>query len=325
MNTRRKFLVVLGASAVGAARIVHAQSATRVFRVGWLGTSERRTPFSIAMERRFSELGYIEGKNFKLEARIIHNQWDKLPAAAAELAQDKPDVVIAAGGEAVLKALRQAVGATPIVMIAVDFDPVETNYIASLGHPGGNITGLFLQQAESAVKRLEIIRDTLPLVKRVAVLFDSSTRNQLHAVQNAAKLLGIELLPHELSGSSYDFEAALSAAVMEKAQALLAFTSGAFFASRHMWIGIANKHRLPVIANPNYADAGALVTFGASFSDIYARAADYVDRILKGAKPADLPVEQPTKFEMVVNLKTAKALGIRIPKSILLRADKVIE
>jgi len=325
MNNRRKLLVAFGAFAVGFARIVRAQSTTRAFRVGVLGTAERQAPFYIAMERRFSELGYIEGKNFKLETRTVHGQWEKLPAAAVELAQGKPDVVIAAGSEAVLKALRQAVGATPIVMIAIDFDPVENNYIASLGRPGGNITGLYLQQIESAAKRLQIIRDTLPQTKRVAVLFDNSTQGQLRAAQQAAKLLGIELLPHELSGSNYNFEAALGAAVTEKAQAVLAFTSGAFFASRHKWIGAASKHRLPVIANPNYADTGALVTFGASFPDMYARAADYVDRILKGAKPADLPVEQPTKFDLIVNMKTAKALGIKIPGSVMVQATKVIE
>jgi putative ABC transport system substrate-binding protein len=325
MTARRTFLLAIGATAVGSVRMVHAQNAARVFRVGMLAVAERQAPFHIAMQRRFGELGYTEGKNFRFENFSVEGQWEKLPAAAAALAKSKPDVVVAAGSEAVLKAARQTVGAIPIVMIAIDFDPVEKNYIANLRRPGGNITGIYLQQIETAAKRVELLRDALPQAKRVAVLFDVSTGDQLQSARKAAKGLGIELLPHELSGGNYDFEAALRAAAKENAQAVLAFTSGAFLASRREWIGAAGRHRLPVIANPNYADAGALVAFGASFPDMYARAADYADRILKGARPADLPVEQPTKFDLVVNMKTARTLGIRIPQSLLLRADRVIE
>ena len=325
MTTRRALLLSIGALALGTARRISAQPATRVYRVAAATTTGRDAPWWKAMERRFRELGYVEGKNFALEYRSIGGQWDKLPEVAADLARTRPDIAIAGGGENVVKAFRQAMGSTPIVMVAVDFDPVDRNFIASLARPGGNITGVVFRQVESAAKRLELLKEALPKVTRIAALFDVATRDQLHAAEQAAKKLGIVLLPHELSGSPYDFEAALGAAALAKAQAVLALSSGAFFTLRDRMIGAAHKHRLPVFANPNYAEAGALVSFGASFPHMYVRAAEYVDRILKGAKPADLPVEQPTKYELIVNMKTAKALGITIPPSILLRADRVIE
>ncbi len=326
MTTRRALLLSLGAIALGAARQGSAQPATRVYRVAYLSISNLRSaPFHAALERRFRELGYVEGKNFVYDFRSLAGRSDKLTEAVAELARDRPDVAIAAGPEVVLKAFRQAMETTPIVMIAVDFDPVEKNFISSLARPGGNITGVVFRQVESAAKRLDLLKEALPKATRVAALFDSLTRDQLYAAEGAAKKLRIELLPHELRGSPYDFEAALSAAASAKAQAVLALTSGAFFPLRDQWIGAALKHRLPVIANPNYAEAGALVSFGASFPHMYARSADYADRILKGARPAEMAVEQPTKFELIVNMKTAKALGITIPPSVLVRADRVIE
>lgn len=325
MTTRRALLLSVGALALGAARYGSAQPAARVYRVAAATVTGRDTPWWNAMERRFRELGYVEGKNLTLEYRSIGGRWDKMPEVAADLARTRPDVAVAGGSENVLKALRQAMGTTPIVMVAVDFDPVERNFIASLARPGGNITGVVFRQVESAAKRLDLLKEALPKVIRVAALFDVATRDQLHAAEQAARKIGIVLLPHELSGSPYDFEAALGAAASAKAQAVLALSSGAFFALRDSMIGAAHKHRLPVFANPNYAEAGALVSFGASFPHMYVRAAEYVDRILKGAKPAEMAVEQPTKFELIVNMKTAKALGITIPPPVLVRADRVIE
>ena len=323
---RRSFVLSTGAIALGALRAVSAQPATRSFRVGIiLVTQGRDTPYFSAMERRFRELGYIEGKNFTLDVRVLAGRWDKLPEAAAELAGARPDVVIATGSEFILKATRQAMGGTPIVMLAVDFDPVEKNHVSSLARPGGNITGVFFRQVESAAKRLELLKDALPKVTRVAALFDASSRDQFHAAEGAAKKLGITLLSHELRGNPYDFDAALAAAASNKAQAVLALSSGAFFPSRDRWIGTARKYTLPVITNVLYAEAGALVAFGPSFSYMYARAAEYADQILKGANPAEMPVEQPTRYELIVNMKTARALGIAIPQSLLLRADRVIE
>jgi len=326
VTTRRAFLLSTGALALGIPLRANAQPATRVYRVAMLATAVGRgAPFMNDLERRFRELGYVEGKNLAFEFRTAAGRPEKFPEIAAELARNRPDVAIASGSELGLKAMRQAMGTTPIVMIAVDFDPLEKNFIASFARPGGNITGVFLRQVESAAKRLELLKEALPKVTRVAALFDFATRDQFHGAEDAAKKLGIALLPHELRGSPYDFEAALDAAAAAKAQAVLALSSGAFFALRDKMIGAASKHRLPVVANPNFAEAGALVSFGASFSLLFERAAEYADRILKGAKPADLPVEQPTTYELIVNLKIAKALGIAIPPSVLLRATRVIE
>ena len=300
--------------------------AQRVYRVAFVTiTGTRETPFVAAMLRRFTELGYREGRNFQFDFRGLVGQWEKLPVITAELARAQPDLAIAAGSESVLKAFRQAMGSTPIVMVAVDFDPVEKNYIATLSRPGGNITGLFFRQAESAAKRVELLREALPQATRIAVLFDFSTRDQYQAALERAQKLGLSLLPFELRENPYDFEAALGGAAAAKAHAVLALTSGAFYGPRAEWIAVARKHALPVIANPNYADAGALIAFGANFSDMYARAAEYADRILKGAKPAEMPVEQPSKFDLVVNLRTAKELGVTLPPSFLLRASRVID
>ena len=323
---RRKLLLGLAAGALMPPRLGNGQSAARVYRVGTvLVTQGRDTPFFSAMERRFRELGYVEGKNFVFDFRNLGGRWDKLPEAVAELAKRRPDVVITTGSEVVLRTFRQGMGGIPIVMIAVDFDPLERNFIASLSRPGGNITGVFFRQVESAAKRLDLLKEALPKVTRVAALFDSFTRDQFQAAEQASKKLGIVLQPHELHGSPYDFDSALASAASAKAQAVLALSSGEFFGSRHKWIGAAHRFGLPVVANANYADAGALVAFGPSFPDMFVRAAEYVDRILKGAKPAELPVEQPTKFELVVNLKSAKALGLKVSQSVLLRATKVIE
>ena len=322
---RRTFLLAAGALALSVFRPAGAQGGARVYRVAYLSGASIRSPQFAALQRRFRELGYIEGKNFVLDARHLGGDWSKAPGIAAELARARPDVAMAVGSEAVLKAFRQAMGATPIVMIAVNFDPVEKNYIASLARPGGNITGVFFRQVEAGAKRMELLKETLPQATRVAVLFDASSRDEYQPAGQVATKLGIALLPYELRGNPYDFETALGAAATAKAQAVLALTSGAFFPAREKWIGAARKLRLPVVANPNYAEAGALVSFGASFPHMYARAAEYADRIMKGAKPAEMPVEQPSQYELIVNLKTAKALGITIPHGVLVRATRIIE
>ena len=321
---RRTFLLsTLALAALSA----HAQPSARVFKVAILTTSGKRgeTPYFVAFEQRFRELGYVEGKNFALDYHSATGKLDKIPEIAAELARTRPDVALAAGSELVVGAIRRAVGDTPIVMLAIDFDPVERNFIASLPRPGGNITGLFLRQVESAAKRLQLLSEVLPDARRVAVLWDQFTRDQLKSVQDSAKKLNIALLPFEMRGNVYQFDAPLQAAKAQKAQAVLLLSSGPFFPVRDKMFAAAYAQRLPVITNPNYADAGALIAFGASFAHMYRRGAEYVDRILKGAKPADLPVEQPDRYDLIVNLKTARALGIKIPPAILVRADRVIE
>ena len=324
---RRAFLLSTLTLAAGSAR---AQPAARVFKVATLTTATTAsarggTPWFVALDQRFRELGYIEGKNFAFTLHSAVGRLDKIQEVAAELASTHPDVVLATGSELVVGAIRRAVGTTPIVMLAIDFDPVERNFITSLARPGGNITGLFLRQVESAAKRLQLLAEVLPEARRVAVLWDQFSRDQLKAVEELAKKLKIALLPYEMRGNVYEFDAPLKAAKAQKAQAVLVLSSGLFFPVRDKMIAAANAQRLPVVAIPVYADAGALVAFGASITHMYWRGAEYVDRILKGAKPADLPVEQPDRYDLIVNLKTARALGIKVPPAILVRADRVIE
>ena len=323
---RRAFLLSTLALAAGSAR---AQPA-RVFKVATLTTvtttsTRGENPWFVALDQRFRELGYVEGKNFAFTLHSAVGRLDKIQEVAAELASTHPDVVLATGSELVVGAIRRAVGTTPIVMLAIDFDPVERNFITSLARPGGNITGLFLRQVESAAKRLQLLAEVLPEARRVAVLWDQFSRDQLKAVEELAKKLKIALLPYEMRGNVYEFDAPLQAAKAQKAQAVLVLSSGLFFPVRDKMFAAANAQRLPVVAISAYADAGALVAFGASIPHMYRRGAEYVDRILKGAKPADLPVEQPDRFDLIVNLKTAKALNIKVPQSVLLRADRVIE
>jgi len=320
-------LVALLGTAAFTARNASSQTATRNFKVAILTTAGGRgdTPFYAAMERRLKELGYVEGRNLTLIWHSAAGRLDKIPEIAADLAKTRPDVLVAPGSELVLRSIRRSAGTTPIVMIAIDYDPVETNFVTSLARPGGNITGLFLRQVESAAKRLEILKEAMPGINRVAVLWDSSTRDQLNFIEASARKLNLVLLPYEMQGTPYDFEIPLKDAKAKRAEAVLALTSGPFFLVREKMFTAAHAQRLPVVANPNYAEAGALIAFGASFSHIYMRAAEYVDRILKGAKPADLPIDQPDRYDLIVNLKTARTLGIKVPQSVLLRANRVIE
>ena len=325
MTARRIFLQTLAAAALPAAmERTWAQAKPRVFRVGLLSIVGRDTPYHVAFLQRMRELGYVEGRNFILDMRPFQSR-DELPALAAALARSGCDVMLGAGSEAQLLAFRAAAVTQPVVMVAIDYDPVARGHIKSLPRPGGVITGVTFQNVEIVGKRLEQLKETLPKADRIAVLFDDSTRDQLSAAEAAAKTLGLTLLPAALSGASYDFDAAAATARAKRAKAILLLSSGAFFAGRFKLIAAASRERLPVFSNRNYDEAGALLAFGPSFPEMYRRAAEFVDRILKGAKPADLPVEQPTRFELIVNLKTAKTLGIKIPESVMLRADRVIE
>ena len=300
------------------------QPVARTVRVGILG-AQGGTPWMASFEQRMRELGYVEGGNLRYRYPSGDYRLDRFSEMAAELFREKLDIALVGGSELALKAARQAAGATPIVMVAIDYDPVATNHITSLSRPGGNITGVTFQHIELASKRLELLRQTLPYADRVGALFDAATRNQMQAAQEAAKTLGITLVPLELTGNPYNYDAAIGAGLRARAKAILLLSSGVFFRDRITLLKTATRHRLPVFSNPNYSDAGALLAYGPSFPEMYRRAAEYVDRILKGADPATMPVEQPTKFETVLNKKTAKALGINIPNSILVRADKVIE
>jgi putative ABC transport system substrate-binding protein len=326
MNHRREFLMALG-GVLAWPRFALAQQAERTYRVGWLASTGRRAePYNIAFEQRLSELGFAEGRNLVIEYRATEGRIERLPELAADLARQNCDVLLVPGSEANLVAIKQASRDTPIVMVANDYDPVATGHIASLARPGGRITGVSQLQTELPAKRLELLKELLPKARRIAVFSDTATGGQLKAVQAGAKGLGVALQVLEFKRAPYDYESAFAESVRAKAEALLVLASGSFVPARRQIPELALKHRLPsMFGNSLWAEAGGLLSYGPNFSDFYRRAAEQVSMILKGAKPAEMPVEQPTTFELVINLKTAKALGITIPPLIRLRADRVIE
>ena len=325
MSNRRTFLTVLG-SVLAWPRFTLAQQTERTFRVGWLSASRRGEPYNVAFVQRLREIGFAEGRNLVIEFRTAEGRMERLPALAADLAKRNCDVLVAPGTEMNLTAIKQATRDTPIVMVAVDSDPVTTGHIASLARPGGRITGVAQQQLELPAKRLELVKELLPQAKRFAVLSDTSTAGQLKAAQVAAKRLGVALQVLEFTRTPYDYESAFAEAVRGHAEALLVLTSGNFVPARRQIPALALTHRLPsMFGNAVWIDAGGLMSYAPDFSEFYRRAAEQVGLILKGGKPAEMPVEQPTKFELVINMKTAKTLGITIPPLVRFRADRVIE
>jgi ABC-type uncharacterized transport system substrate-binding protein len=305
--------------------VARAQS-TRVARVGILSTGNPRSAAIFqAFEQRLRELGYAEGQNLVIEFRNAEGKTDRLPGLAAELVRLNMDVVVVATDPAT-RAVKEASAKTPIVMVSVNYDPVELGYIASLARPGGNITGVLFLHRELTGKRFELFKEMLPTVARVAVLSDPLAAEQLAAAEAANRSMGLKLQVIELQNPSYDFESAFRVALRSKAEALLVLTTPVIFRERSKIAQLALKNRLPTsFAHREHVDAGGLMSYGPNFDDMWRHAAVYVDKILKGAKPADLPVEQATKFELIINLKTAKALGLTIPQTLLLRADQVTE
>ena len=304
-----------------------AQKPGRTYRLGWLATaSERSEPYSIAFTQRLAERGFIEGRNLEIVFRSARGKPDVIPALAAELAQLKCNVIFAPGNEPGLRVVKQAAPDIPLVIVAADFDPVATGHIARLARPGGNLTGVSLLQTELSAKRLEVLKDLLPKLRRAGVLSDAVSAGQLQVTRAAAPRLGVELVVHEFSRAPYDFDAAFAAFKRAKVDALLALGSGYFVPSRQLIPQLALRHRLPSVFHSGvWAEHGGLLSYGANFSAAYRSAADQVVKILNGAHPGELPMEQSTIVEMVLNLKTARALKLVIPEAIRLRADRVIE
>ena len=305
-----------------------AQQAASVPVVGILNSSFGPLSLSVDSVRRgLREIGYVEGKSIVLEVRFAGGKSDAFPALAAELVQRKVDVLVAIG-PAALKAASAATNAIPIVAIALETDPVQGGYARSFAHPGGNITGLFLDIPELTGKWLELINEAAPAVRRVAVVWDVTTGPwQLAAAKTAAQRIGIDLQVLEVKGLG-DLDNALGAAVKGGSRALVELSSPVLNIglSEARVATFAIKHRLPTISMfRSFVVAGGLFAYGPNQPEYYRRVSVYVDKILRGAKPGDLPVEQPTKFELVINLKTAKALGLTIPQTLLLRADQIIE
>ena len=327
---RRQFLIALGACVLTAPFGSFAQQQGKIWRVGFL--SQRNRPISFdsdifgAFRQGMRELGYVEGKNLVIEWRFADSQYERLPGLALELAQMKMDVLVAGGNDAPL-AMQKATTTIPIVMANAS-DPVGSGLIKSLARPGGNITGLTTISYDLGPKRLEMLLGMVPKLSRVAVLVNPANTvhtRSLKQVQAAAQKLGVKILPVE-ARTAPEIEKAFSVMAREKAGAVMVERDALFNQQVRQFAELAMKHRLPSIFGiREYVEAGGLMSYGPNNVDGFRRAATYVDKILKGAKPGDLPVEQPTTFELFINRKTAKALGLTIPQSLLISADKVIE
>ncbi len=322
---RRVFLGSL-TGLLTAPLVAEAQALGKVPRIGVLAVVPRSAPGIRAFEERLQDLGYVDGRNISVEFRAAAEHLERLPDLAAELVRLDIALLVAAGAEPAARAARQAAGSLPIIIVAIDYDPIALGYVASLARPAGNITGVVWQQIELTRKRVELLKEALPRLSRVAILWEAASAGQFKAAHAAARALGLHVQSLELHSPSYDLPDAIRRAVGGRADAILVTTTPFLFQSRAAVAELALKNRLPTMsALREVAEAGGLVAYGASLSGMYAKAAVYVDKILKGAKPADLPVEQPTKFELVINLKTAKTLGLTIPPSLLQRADQVID
>ena len=307
-------------------RFVVAQQAGRTYRLGILDSSggKRTEPYQVAFDQQLRKLGFIEGRNLVIEYRTSGGRVERLAELAADLTRQNCDVLVALGTEATLIAIKQASRDTPIVVVAVDYDPEATG--ASLARPGGRITGMTHIQSELPAKRVELLKELLPSARRIAVLADSSNTGQLASAEAGAKRLGVELQVLEFKRAPYDYDNAFAEAVRAKAQALLALGSVNFVPARRQITELALKHRLPSLFHHSlWAEFGGLMSYGPNFVNTFRRAAEQVGMVLNGRKPAEMPVEQPTKLELVINLKTAKALGLTIPQSLLVRADQFIQ
>jgi putative ABC transport system substrate-binding protein len=326
---RRAFLGTLAGGLLARPLAAEGQHAGKVYRIGYLsagsGTSNPRN--LEAFRQSLRELGWVEGQNIVIEYRWANGRFDRLPDLAADLVRLKVDVIAAAATPAALAA-KNATGTVPIVAVSLTH-PVELGFVASLARPGGNVTGVsYSAGADIFGKDLALLREVVPRVRRVAVLSnpDSPTRPlTIRNVKDAARSLGLQLQLLEVRGPE-GFDGAFAAMVTERVGALLVVQDPAFIPQRARLVDLAAKNGLPsIFTQREDAEAGGLMSYGPRLSDLYRRAGTYVDKILKGAKPGDLPIEQPTKFELVINLKTAKALGLTIPPSLLQRADQVIE
>jgi len=326
---RRMFLAGTGAVVLAAPLAAEGQQPGKVYRVGTLGerasdTAEAR--LWQAFRSGLRERGWIEGGNILIEDRWAEGNAAQLPELAADLVRLKVDLIVARSSSHV-RAAKTATSSIPIVFV-VHADPVGTGHVASLARPGGNITGLSLLQTDANPKGLELLISAVPGAKRIAALWSPDNPSHtpgLKALDEARRTLGIQLQPVGVRAGA-DLEGAFSAMAKAHAQAVLVLASQLFFAERQRVAELAITHRLPTMfAVKEGAVAGGLMSYGPDYVDLFRRAAIYVDKILKGAKPADLPVEQPTKFELVINLKTAKALGLTIPQSLLGRADEIIQ
>ncbi len=326
MTTRRHFVILaLGALAVPLAAI--AQQAGKVWRVGFLGAGSASSWKSRidALREGLRDHGYVEGKNLVIDFRWADEYYDRLPALAAELIRLKVDVLLTHGTPG-SRAAKQATTTIPIVMVLVG-DPVSTGLVASLARPGGNLTGSTFFSHELAAKRIELLKEVLPRIRRMAVLVNPDNPASdlaLGSMQGTAKALGMDLQRFGVRGLA-ELADALALVAKRGFEAVAIYEEGMLNSNLGRIAELAAGQRIPSIGSALFADAGGMMGYGINNPEFYRRAAYFVDKILKGTRPMDLPIERPTKFELVINMKTAKALGITIPQSILVRADRVIE
>jgi len=308
---------------------VEAQQPKKIPRIGYLGASDRASESTRAEAIRLAlrERGYIEGQSIAIEYRYAEGKRERYPDLAAELVRLKVDIIVAAGGDLLVRPIKNATKTIPIVMIGQGLDPVAEGLVESLARPGGNVTGLTNLGPELAGKRLDLFKEAVPKIANVAVLYEPANPGSVLQMKEAlpvARRLGLTIRPWEVRDAD-GFEKEFAALSKERPDGLYVTGGPLMTANQKRIAGLALKSRLPSMhGSREYVEAGGLISYGADRVDIYRRVAYFVDRILKGAKPADLPVEQPTKFELMFNLKTAKQIGLTIPQKVLARADKVI-
>ncbi len=327
-RTITKFTIAVVVLLLAAPLPAAAQQPGKVYRIGILETiaASLNSENLQAFRQELMASGYVEGQNLAIEYRSADGRPERFPELAAELVRLRVDLLLTRGSPAALAA-KKAAGALPIVM-AAHGDPVGTGLVASLAHPGGNVTGLSSIITELAGKRLELLRETLPTLSRVALLYNPTNptaTNDWRQAEAAARALHVKTSSLEIRKGG-DLGPAFEAARKQRADVLVIILDGVVQNHQREIVDLARRHRLPdLYASREFVETGGLMSYGVSYPDLYRRAAIYVDKIFKGARPAELPIEQPTKLELVINLKTAKALGLAIPPSLLLRADKVIE
>jgi putative ABC transport system substrate-binding protein len=320
--------ILIAVVLLAVAVIAEAQQPKKVPRIGvlWLYSPTIASPFAEAFRQGLRGLGYVEGQNIALEERWAEGRYDRLPSLAAELVRLNVDIIVTSSTPGA-QAGQQATRSIPVIMTTVS-DPVESGLVSSLARPGGNVTGLSLMHPDLTGKRLELLKEVIPKLSRVAVLSNPANpiiSPLLRETEAAARALGLQLQVVEVRGPT-EFDSAFSAMTRDRAGALVVLPDAIFQNERRRIAALAAKGRLPAMyAWREAVDEGGLMAYGASVPDIFRRAAVYVDKILKGTKPADLPVEQPTKFELVINLKAAKQIDLTIPPNVLARADKVIK
>jgi ABC-type uncharacterized transport system substrate-binding protein len=330
-NRKLVGLVGLVVACVLCGAVAMAQQPKKVSRIGYLAASDAASESarSEGIRRALRERGYTEGQNIVSEYRYAEGKIDRYPELAAELVRLKVDVIVVVGGDPLIRAATNATKTIPIVMVGSGSDPVEAGYVESLAHPGGNVTGITNVNRELGGKRLELFKEAVPKVGRVAVLYEpvlpGSAREVKEVLPVAARALKLTLQPWEVRAAD-DFDRVFAALHKERLDGLYVPASGPLMAANRKRIAdFASKNRLPSLYNARaYVEAGGLMSYNADPADSYRRVAYYIERILKGTKPANLPVEQPTKFELVINLKTAKQIGLTIPQKVLVKADKVI-